>query len=235
MKALLVIYVYILLMCFLTDWVVFCLMFDCFFSVECLHSCKTIYFHPICAWLEIHSYYGCSHSFIFVAARFSINYIYTNYRLSSAWTFGLLPVLCWSTWCHCKWLPTYLLVCVWKSFWCVWAEGITPRHSLLGSREHILIFHWHCPIQNTNLHSHWEHMRIPIVPCTHQHLKSLGFYTFISLMIFKWHFSNKLILFLFLLMCQTTLYTLPPFFRTFLVKYPFLTNIYWVPVCMCAC
>lgn len=134
-----------------------------------------------------------------------------------------------------KWLPTYLLVCIWKSFWCVWAEGITPTHSLLGCREHCVIFHWQCPVQNTNLHSHWEHMRIPIVPCTHQHLKSLVFYTFISLMIFKWHFSNKLILFLFLLMCQTTLYSLQPFFRTFLVKYPFLINIYWVPVCMCAC
>lgn len=93
MKALLVIHVYILLMCFPTDWVVFCLMFVCFFSIECLHSCKTIYFHPICAWLEIHSYHGCSH--IFVAVRFSISYRYTNYRLSYARTFGLLLALCW--------------------------------------------------------------------------------------------------------------------------------------------
>lgn len=48
----------------------------------------------------------------------------------------------------------------------------------------LLSFHWQYPVifQNTNSHSHWEHMRIPVVQCTHQLLISLELYIFTSLM-----------------------------------------------------
>lgn len=74
---------YSFIFCLLPFWVLcLCLTLLSLFPVICWHSCKTIYFHPVCTQDEIHSYYGYSRVIIFTAVQFPLSKYFISYTFS---------------------------------------------------------------------------------------------------------------------------------------------------------